>query len=266
MLAGRDAVTVFDVQHLDDVAPSSVYPAASTVIAEGGITGRLLSANDFPLWLVVSDIEPGALLRWGEGHGDEAVFVLEGELETDDGRRCPVNGTVVVESDASAAVVAREASRVVHMGPRDPTVPTDGLNGPPEGDGHGVHVVGPGGTYAVTDEERDTHYYADSTCPTCRLTLLYTSRSSAYRSDPHSHSQDELIYVLRGELRIGDRRIGPGSTLAIARDHRYGFRTDGPFAFINYRRDASEQTVARDEAPRMEGGLVNGLEPVMDLR
>jgi hypothetical protein len=129
-----------------------------------------------------------------------------------------------------------------------------------------VHVVGPRGTYAAIEPGRDTHYYADSTCPTCRLTLLYTSRTGEYVSETHSHSTDELIHLLWGEVRLGSQVLRPGDTLAIDADRRYGFRS-GPdgFGFLNYRREASQQTIARGSEPRMEGGLVNGLAPVMDL-
>ena len=226
---------------------------------------RLVSPPGFPLWLVGIDLPAGSGLTLPAVHGDESVAVLEGRLEVD-GRVCVSGGAVVVEAAAGETVLrARDDSRVVHMGPTDPAVPMDGLNGPPL-PGHSVHVVGPRGTFAAIEPGRDTHYFADSTCPTCRLTLLYTSRTREYISDAHSHSQDELIHLLWGELRLGSQVARPGDTVAIAADRRYGFRS-GPdgFGFLNYRRDASEQTVERGSRPRMEGGLVNGLVPVMDL-
>jgi hypothetical protein len=154
------------------------------------------------------------------------------------------------------------------MGPRDPAPPVDGPNGPAATEGHGVHVVGPRGTYANTTDAVDSHYYADSTCPTCRITLLSVGRSFGYQSAPHSHSQDELIHVVVGGINLGRRRLGPGDTLAIAAGARYGFRGDDDdgFVFLNYRRDASLQLLTRGTAPRMEGGVVNDMTPVMDLR
>jgi hypothetical protein len=233
--------------------------------AAGAVSSRSLSPPDFPLWLVDSVLADGAQLTWPAVHGDEVVYVRSGAL-TVEGRTCPAGGAVVVESGVVTRVGATGQTRIVHVGPRDPRPPTTGLNGPADPDGHGVHVVGPRGTYATVTAERDTHYYADSTCPTCRITLLYTARSVPYESPTHSHSVDELIYVLAGEVRFGRRRLGPGSSVAITADRRYGFRS-GPhgFAFLNYRADASAQTIERGSAPVMEGGLVHGLEPVMDL-
>jgi len=225
---------------------------------------RLVSPPGFSLWLVDIELPAGGELRVPARHGDQAVAVLSGRLRVDE-RICVARGAVVIEAGAGEVVLgALDDAHIVHMGPTDPTVPSDGLNGAPF-PGRSVHVVGPRGTYAAVEPGRDTHYFADSTCPTCRLTLLYTSRTREYVSETHSHSQDELIHLLWGELRLGSQVVQPGDTLAIAADRRYGFRSgaDG-FGFLNYRRDASQQTVERGSPPRMEGGLVNGLVAVMD--
>jgi hypothetical protein len=249
----------------EDVALTDAYGALGRQV-DGTVTSRRLSPAGFPLWLVEGVLGDAADLAWPEAHGDEVVYVHSGAL-TVGGRTCPAGGAVVVESGVPTRIAAQGPTRIAHFGPVDPAPPAGGLNGAADPAGHGVHVVGPRGTYAMVTAERDTHYYADSTCPTCRLTLLYTSRSVPYVSPAHSHSVDELIHVLAGELRFGRRRLGPGATVAIAADRRYGFRS-GPhgFAFLNYRADASAQTIERGSPPVMEGGLVHGLEPVMDLR
>ena len=141
------------------------------------------------------------------------------------------------------------------MGPRDPAPPVDGLNGPAATEGHGVHIVGPRGTYANVTDTADSHYYADSTCPTCRITLLSVGRSFGYQSEPHSHSQDELIHVVAGGINLGQRRLGPGDTVAIAAGARYGFRGDDDgFVFVNYRRDASQQMWGARPFPGWKAG------------
>lgn len=232
----------------------------------GNATCRISSPLDYSLWMITVDLEAGAELHLPEQHGDEAVYVISGALSVDR-RTCPAGGAVMIESRAHPVLRALEPSCVVHMGPTDPEVPTTGLNGPPDGPRTEVHVVGPRGQYAATDDRRDSRYFADSTCPTCRLTLLYTSRSTSYVSATHSHSTDELIHLLWGEIELGNYRLQPGDTLAIEADRRYGFRAPpSGFGFLNYRRDASCQTIERDSEPLMEGALVNGFEPVMDLR
>jgi quercetin dioxygenase-like cupin family protein len=224
----------------------------------------VLSPDEFPLWLVRGTLEPGSSLQWDGTHGDEALHVTSGEVEVD-GHVCPTGGSVVVESGVPVNLRARGRANILHFGPADPTPPTDGFYGPAAAERHGVHVVGPGGTWAQVEGPRDSRFFADSTCPTCRLTLLYTGRDCAYESAAHSHSQDELIHVLKGELQLGAYRVGPGDTLAIAKDVRYRFRSDG-FGFLNYRRDVSHQTIDRDAPPILEGGEYHHFTPVMDLR
>ena len=108
--------------------------------------------------------------------------------------------------------------------------------------------------------------FADSSCETCRITLFFTGRDDEYVSSLHSHSVDELMVVVAGEVRFGNRRLHAGDAVAITGGHRYGFRS-GPdgFAFLNYRRDASEQTSDGDVA-RPEGGAARGLTLVNDIR
>jgi len=52
----------------------------------------------------------------------------------------------------------------------------------------------------------------------------------------HSHSEDEIIFVRDGELRVGNRAYGPGAALAIAANTKYGFHA-GPagLSFVNFR-------------------------------
>jgi hypothetical protein len=108
--------------------------------------------------------------------------------------------------------------------------------------------------------------FADSTCPTCRITLFVTGRDEPYRSARHSHSADEVQYVTRGEVRFGSRVLRPGDAVAIAGGYRYRFQSgNAGFAFLNYRRDASEQTNDGD-IPRLEGGRARGLAFVNDVR
>lgn len=52
----------------------------------------------------------------------------------------------------------------------------------------------------------------------------------------HSHSEDEIIFVTAGAMRLGARLVGPGTAIAIAADTLYGF-TAGPegLSFVNFR-------------------------------
>jgi len=246
-------------------APLGAGYAAPTCRVTGGASSSRVAFDGFPLWAVTAVLAPGATLEWDGAHGDEGLYVTDGAL-TVGGRACPAGGAVIVEAQAPASVAAPEGAAVVHFGPHDAAVPGDGHYGPPAPPPHTVHVVGPGGVYAAVEPGRDTRMFADSSCPTCRITLFVTGRDEPYTSARHSHSADEILYVLRGEVRFGSRRLGPGDAVGIAGGHRYGFRSGREgFAFLNYRRDASSQTTQGD-IPRLEGGRARGLTFVNDVR
>jgi quercetin dioxygenase-like cupin family protein len=247
-----------------DVEPAPGWATGHHRVS-GGVRAALRSPAGFPLWLLVAELDDGATVTWDDAHGDECVYVVAGALEVD-GRVAPPAGAAIVEAGVATTARAVGPTRLVHAGSVDPTPPGDGIHGPPADGPRGVHVVGPGGTWANRAPGIDSHYYADSTCPTCRITLLSVGRSVPYESPVHSHTQDELIHVLDGGLALGARRVGPGDTLAIAAGTRYGFRGDpAGFTFLNVRRDASYQCWPGDVPPRLEGGAANGMAPVMDL-
>lgn len=52
----------------------------------------------------------------------------------------------------------------------------------------------------------------------------------------HCHEEDEIMYILAGEMVLGNRSLGPGSSMFIAANTKYGFRA-GPdgLSFLNFR-------------------------------
>lgn len=231
---------------MDEVEPTDVYG--------NGIDARVVSPDGFPLWLVRARLAPGEAISRVAASGDEAVYVVDGEVEVD-GRRCPVGGAVIIEAGVPAQLLAPGGASVVHVGR---------YGGPAHG-GQTVHVVGPGGTYARVGDGRDTRYFADSACPTCDMTLFFTGRSQRHESPAHSHSADELLHVLDGEIVVGRRRLGPGTTVAVLAGRRYAFRSEG-FGFLNYRPEPATMTVDRSAPPIEEGPVAHGFDLVMDLR
>jgi len=55
-------------------------------------------------------------------------------------------------------------------------------------------------------------------------------------ASPHSHSQDEIMYIVDGGFTMGKRECGPGTVLYIEKDTQYGFKV-GPkgVRFLNIR-------------------------------
>ena len=206
--------------------------------------------DDFPLWLWRGDVDA---IEWDHDHGDEGVYVVSGTVEIG-GRECPAGGAVIVEAGVPARVTGR--AHVVRVG----------SHMSPRSGGTTVHVVGPGGTWAMVGDGRESRYFADSECETCDINLFVTGRSDSYQSAVHSHSSDELIHVLSGSVTVGSRVAGPGSTLVIAADQRYGFKSTDGFSFLNYRPHIARMTVDKDAPSIEEGGRAHGFDAVMDVR
>ena len=81
------------------------------------------------------------------------------------------------------------------------------------------------------------YYYTDGTCPTCRITFFSVDGrglDEPHRVGSHVHSHDEIVHVLEGDLQIGQVTVSEGMSVAVPANRRYGFRTPGPFRFLNY--------------------------------
>ena len=203
---------------------------------------RLLSPPGFRLWLVMLEFDDGGAIESG---GGEALYVFEGEVSAD-GRTCPTGGAIVVEPGVDARLEARGAVRAAHFGARHQAPAADGPLGPPAAEGRGVHVVGPRGTWTSGRLEHvDAVWFTDSTCPTCRIALFLVSAAGAHHGPSHSHTQDEIIYLIDGSLRMGAHRFGPDTALCIPGGTRYALEgLAGGHRFLNFRTDVSFQTSA----------------------
>jgi quercetin dioxygenase-like cupin family protein len=66
--------------------------------------------------------------------------------------------------------------------------------------------------------------------------------------DVHAHDEDEIIYIVSGEMHLGDRVLGAGGTVFIAGNTLYGFKA-GPqgLRMLNFRPRADMSFVTRDQ-------------------
>jgi hypothetical protein len=85
--------------------------------------------------------------------------------------------------------------------------------------------------------------FADSGCETCAVWLHGNSfppsgppDAEAEKRGVHCHSEDEIIVVIDGAMRLGRKLVGPGTAIAIRADTMYAF-TPGPegLSFVNFR-------------------------------
>lgn len=65
---------------------------------------------------------------------------------------------------------------------------------------------------------------------------------------PHAHAEAEIIVVLEGELRFGNRKMPAGSAISVPAYTLYGFRTGPEGArFINFRGKIDFSHILKDE-------------------
>jgi mannose-6-phosphate isomerase-like protein (cupin superfamily) len=222
----------FSIIDEKEIADDLVDPTLGAIPGINSV--RTLSPPDYGLWLCVLEVSADTQLSWPDRHGEEGIYVLAGELAVD-GQRCPRGGALVIESDVAVSARTTEPSRLVHVGSRDPISAVSGRC---------AHVVGPKGWFVSGSEDGSfARWFTDGTCPTCRIALFtVTSQESPGRSRAHTHSVDEIIYVVSGTMRLGKRLLGPGTSLCIGGETRYA-QAAGPggCTFLNYRRDESQQ-------------------------
>jgi len=223
----------------------------------GSCRSSLFAPPEFALQMVRATLARGTELHRSPRPGDEVVYVMSGSLSTGD-ERCPTGGTLLIDEGAELHLHAESETVLLHFGRQG----TAG-RATPGARRTRVLAVGPAGTYATVDEERDTRFFAESD-EDFSATFFSTGRTGPYRSLPHSHSQDEIIYVAAGSLTFGARLVPAGSAIAVPADRRYGFRgDDAGFALLNYRPGPSYFSGSDGASAFLEGGRATGMARVV---
>jgi len=151
-------------------------------------------------------------------------------------------GGTLLEERASL-VVEKGAAVTIRAASGGATVIVFNLNGRPDAPragGH-VHLLPSERVPRVLDMGGSGNaggaLHADCGCPTCEVWLHENDFYKAdYEVPVHSHTEDEIIFVRAGSMKLGNRLLGPGTTLAIAANTKYGFKA-GPegLSFVNFR-------------------------------
>lgn len=100
----------------------------------------------------------------------------------------------------------------------------------------------------IADEELDSalRYHEPGTDGSLHLSELDYQPGATF--DLHAHDQDEIIYVLRGAMRLGNRTLGPGSSVYIAKDTLYGFAAgEEGLKILVFRSDGRVKYCSKDD-------------------
>lgn len=208
------------------------------VSTSGDLLGYL-KTGQFPLQLYRQSAKEGAELQLGPMAADSVAFVWRGEAAAG-GHTLPAGSSIVVERGEAVSIQVRKDGTEILVFFATEAVPSD------KPGGH-VHIL-PAGKVPTSDDLGGGTgvagaIHADSGCPTCDVWLhenrfpgaLPMSEEEKARG-VHSHTEDEIIFVTGGQMRLGNKLVGPGTALAIAADTLYSF-TPGPdgLSFVNFR-------------------------------
>jgi quercetin dioxygenase-like cupin family protein len=207
------------------------------------------------LRLAVLTLEPGSTLEWPAEHGEEALYVLAGDLAGDDAAETTAGGAVVLHAGGTCTLQATVPTRVAHFW----TASDEGsLSAPGQAT---RHVVGADG-WAVSGSREASFatWFADSTCAGCDVTLMKVERDTpGNRGRAHTHSAEEIIFVIDGEIRLGAHPMAAGTAVHVPADTRYAVTCgERHHAFLNYRARGSTQLYAGDAEPVPETALGRG--------
>jgi quercetin dioxygenase-like cupin family protein len=241
-----------------EYVPSTTGTAPSCA-AQGKVRSNVFLPAGSELWSALTTMGPGSVLSWTSKHGDEAVYVTQGTIRVNDDT-CGANDVVIVEGGVPTVLEALTETCLVQFGPHDHEPPLDGAFGRPAADHHAVHLRRAADVPLISGEWYERRLFADSVCPTCRITLFSVAGRAGYDTGSHLHSKDEIIHILKGTLQVGRLTAGPGMGLAVPGSQRYGFRAQGDFYFLNYRRDVATFTGRPGSTPILETELRDNLD------
>lgn len=206
---------------------------------EGAAAARdWFASDDQPLHLRQFELAPGAAFRMAAAGVDRLIYVWDGALEID-GATLAAGSTLIVEHGRAAQGSAGPAGATLlcFEGSGDLAAPLTGgrvlalaAEAAPNSDELGG-TKGLGGTmFADGDGTTNSLWLHANRFPPME------APAPGSTAGVHSHSEDEIIFVVSGDIRLGARLHGPGTAVAIAADTLYSF-TAGPngLHFINFR-------------------------------
>ena len=221
------------IKSLKDAATGQ-FPASAGLTCAGAITVHdMVTETDESIHLRVYDLAPGARIDIRRPPTGHALHLWEGSV-TANGEALAAGGAVIAEHGGEATIMATgPGAKIAHF-QRNPAFPETHT----KVGGH-VHVVPPEGIVKCPVSQSDAEYviWADSSCPTCDLWLHQTHMPRpTTQGGHHFHTEDEVVFLVGGGMRLGNRTLQPGTSLAITANTIYGFGVpEEGTRFINFR-------------------------------
>lgn len=203
-------------------------------------TRACVAGEGRPLHLHHHAIAPGQVLTIGPRGVDCLAYVWQGAVGAG-GHVLPAGSSLIVEHGQALDIRAADGSAAQVL-----TFTASAPPAHPRAGGH-VHLLPAGWVPKSADMGGGGNVgggmHADAACDTCEIWLhenhfpaMEPLTPEAQARGVHSHSEDEIIFVTHGSIRLGNRLFGAGTALAIAGDTLYSLSA-GPegMSFINFR-------------------------------
>lgn len=212
-------------------------PLPAGISGEGRAHAYFAGEKD-PLHLVLLEIEQGKRLKVCSGAQHLTMFVWEGRIEGG-GLTLDKGSSLIAEKGATVELLGVDSlsSILVFSAGRTP------CDDRPGGHLHLLPVEAVPRSNALGGASNlGGAMHANSACPTCEVWLhenfffTGTEKRADAEAGVHSHTEDEIIFVTDGEIRLGARLFPRGTAVAISADTLYSF-TAGPggMSFVNFR-------------------------------
>lgn len=201
-------------------------------------TRSYVDPADFPLRLDACKLKSGDCLTIGPVQTECVGYVWHGDAKAG-GRDLAAGSSFIVEKGQSLDVAgSAEGCEILLFA----------AGAPDRAGGAGGHVHILPNERVPRDDAQDAHgvsggIHADSSCLTCDVWLHENGFPGSEPRTPeemaagvHSHSEDEIIFIVSGQIRLGRKLFPEGTAIAIPADRLYTF-TPGPegMRFVNFR-------------------------------
>lgn len=222
------------------VEKASTIPAAETHATFGepgdAHTRQIVGGAKAPLRLHLHELAAGATLTLTPPHHALVAYIWTGAATCAE-TTLPAGSSALVERGATLTLTATEPAQVLAFTSAAPGNDTSARQ---------VHLLPAGNVPRLADLGSGSGVgggmHANGAHPTCPVWLHENHFPGMPLDTPdpghgvHCHSEDEIIIVTAGQIRLGNRLSGPGTALAIAADTMYSF-LPGPtgLSFINFR-------------------------------
>lgn len=244
-----------------DQAEATRFPEMPGLSAHGAIEARaLIRGGGQSLFLWHYELQPGAVIGFDKPDHSHLLYVWQGDVAAGE-QAAGFDDAIIVERHGEVRVKAAGGpAKLLHFYSPVPSAKDARARGQ---------------VTVKRKKELDRHVY-----PQAKLTLYADSSSEScdiwfhsgetpdgmldFVDQPHSHSQDEIIFVVSGSMLVGPRRVGAGTAFAVAKDTVYSFMVkEEGLHFVNFR--ASESFISlvhdgkRDEQQHSEREFITGL-------